>query len=237
MSWVQILQDASCSTGVTVAHEFAILGVGVRFPCAAMSRYRGPRIRLFKRLGYLPGFGFNPKFQKFKKIKLRSNTKKKNRERESFTIRLKEKQKLRYNYGLTERNLLQYVQKARKRKNTNFSTGQRLFNSLEMRLDNIVFKLGFGETLPAARQLITHGHILLNGQKRTIPSSQCQPNDIITMQSTASEKYPIPPTFLVREGLTGKIQQLPSSDYLKSFNSFNQLLVIEYYSNRKGRNG
>lgn len=199
-----------------------------------MSRYRGPRIRIFKRLGYFPGFGFNKKFQKFRFF----DKKKKKKEKKSFTIRLKEKQKLRYNYGLTEKNLVKYVQKARKKKNLPFE--QILFNSLEMRLDNIVFRLGFAPTLPAARQLITHGHIFLNGQKRNIPSSPCQPNDLITLNpalppSLQKKKHPSF-LFLDKKNLIGKILRLPSSHDLLDLD-IRSRLVIEYYSDRKGRNG
>ena len=73
-----------------------------------------------------------------------------------YAVRLKEKQKLRFNYGISERQLIKYVREARRRKG---STGEILLQILEMRLDNIVFRLGFAPTIAAARQLISHGHI------------------------------------------------------------------------------
>lgn len=176
-----------------------------------MSRYRGPRNRLVKRLGSLPGYG-----QKF--LQTKQEFKKK---QSPFTIRLKEKQKLRYNYGLTEKKLLQYVKIARKIK-----ISETLLRLLEMRLDNIVFRLGFAPTLPAARQLITHGHVFLNGKKKDIPSSQCQIHDVITLQKT-SHNLNIPKFLLLTEN-GGKIQQYPSRDEIGL--NINELLVIEYYS-------
>nr|YP_009519524.1 ribosomal protein S4 [Udotea argentea]AYC65574.1 ribosomal protein S4 [Udotea argentea] len=200
-----------------------------------MSRYRGPKVRILKRLGPLPGFGpkVNKKFQYFLKKKDKdrkkniTKTKKKKNKNFSFSIRLKEKQKLRYHYGLTEKNLMQYVKKALKEQT---SAGKKLLTILEMRLDNIVFKLGFAPTLPAARQLITHGHINLNGQRRTIPSSQCSVNDLITMNKNIKTNVPMQrlPSFLTCQGLTGKIQRSVLS---KDINlNINELLVIEYYS-------
>nr|YP_009519385.1 ribosomal protein S4 [Pseudocodium devriesii]AYC65387.1 ribosomal protein S4 [Pseudocodium devriesii] len=193
-----------------------------------MSRYRGPRLKILKRLGPLPGFGqkLNQKFQEANTSLVKTNRKKKS----PFTIRLKEKQKLRYNYGLTEKNLIQYMKIARKKKT---STGETLLKSLEMRLDNIVFRLGFGPTLPAARQLITHGHILLNGKKRNKPSSQCSLQDSITLKTPHMASIPSSdsvPGFLSLETstLTGKVQQLVSRQEVDF--SINELLVIEYYS-------
>ena len=128
-----------------------------------MSHYRGPRLRICRRLGKLPGLT--------SKISKKSNppgdhgaafTKKPSQ----FNIRLKEKQKLRFNYGVTERQLLKYVKKARKSKG---SSGSLLLNFLEMRLDNIVFRLGFAPTIMAAKQLVSHGHILVNDKIVDIP--------------------------------------------------------------------
>lgn len=201
-----------------------------------MSRYRGPRNRLVKRLGSLPGYG-----QKF--VQTKQELKKK---QSPFTIRLKEKQKIRYNYGLTEKKLLQYVKIARKIK---ISAGETLLRLLEMRLDNIIFRLGFAPTLPAARQLITHGHVFVNGRKKDIPSSQCKINDLITLnkkknkipllKSSRSELElqlqkegvsikSIPKFLLLTTGGVGKVQKYPSRDEIGL--NINELLVIEYYS-------
>ena len=128
-----------------------------------MSRYRGPRLRIVRRLGELPG--------------LTSKTSKNQsrpgqhgmapRKVSQYGIRLQEKQKIRFHYGITESQLIRYVRFARKLKG---STGEILLQLLEMRFDNVVFRLGFAPTMSAARQLIRHGHLRVNGKKATIPS-------------------------------------------------------------------
>ena len=110
-----------------------------------------------------------------------------------------------------------------------------------MRLDNIVFRLGFAPTLPAARQLITHGHIFLNGKKRNIPSFQCKIHDRITMspslararEAERSSRRDAPiniPLFLNLDSknMVGKVHQNASRKYIGL--KINELFVIEYYS-------
>jgi len=137
-----------------------------------MSRYRGPRFKKIRRLGALPGLT-NKKPRNGSDLRNQSRSGKKSQ----YRIRLEEKQKLRFHYGLTERQLLKYVRIARKAKG---STGQVLLQLLEMRLDNILFRLGMASTIPAARQLVNHRHILVNGRIVDIPSYRCKPRDIIT---------------------------------------------------------
>lgn len=147
-----------------------------------MSRYRGPRIRITRRLGRLPGLT-----TKVTKRDTLPGQHRKVRGKQlnlsSYAIRLQEKQKLRYNYGLTEKQLFAYVKEAKRLKG---STGTVLMQLLEMRLDNIVFRLGLGNTIPAGRQLVNHGHISVNGKRVTIPSFQCHPNDIIEVKNKAT---------------------------------------------------
>nr|YP_009472647.1 ribosomal protein S4 [Rhipilia penicilloides]ARO74280.1 ribosomal protein S4 [Rhipilia penicilloides] len=198
-----------------------------------MSRYSGPRLRLFKRLGPLPGFGQNihQKYQKYQNANLQASKKTNKQKNKAYSLRLIEKQKLRYNYGLTEQNLANYVRKAQKHKN---STGEILLKNLEMRLDNIVFRCGFTSTLPAARQLITHGHVFLNGQKRTRPSLLCKPQDAITLHKKipiSSEKA-FQSSFISFDATNHRAQIHQTLQRLP-FN-IQELLVIEYYSRRNG---
>ena len=97
-----------------------------------------------------------------------------------YSIRLREKQKLRYNYGISEKQLINYVKKSRKSKG---SSGEILLQLLEMRLDNIVFRLGMAPTVLAARQMVNHGHICVNNQLVDIPSYQCKPQDVISKRT------------------------------------------------------
>jgi len=137
-----------------------------------MSRYRGPRLRIIRRLGEIPGLT-----NKTPKNQARPGQHgKATRKLSQYGIRLQEKQKMRFHYGITESQLVRYVRFARRLKG---STGEVLLQLLEMRLDNIVYRLGFAPTMSAARQLVRHGHIRVNGKKATIPSYQCKPSDKI----------------------------------------------------------
>nr|QHE65127.1 ribosomal protein S4 [Coffea ebracteolata]QHE65297.1 ribosomal protein S4 [Coffea mannii] len=198
-----------------------------------MSRYRGPRFKKIRRLGALPGLtNKKPRAGNDLRNQLRSGKK------SQYRIRLEEKQKLRFHYGLTERQLLKYVRIAGKAKG---STGQVLLQLLEMRLDNILFRLGMASTIPAARQLVNHRHILVNGHIVDIPSYRCKPRDIITGKDEQKSRA------LIQKSLDSSPQEeLPSHLTLHPFQykglvnqiidskwvglKINELLVVEYYS-------
>nr|AYP33263.1 ribosomal protein S4 [Goeppertia roseopicta] len=203
-----------------------------------MSRYRGPRFKKIRRLGALPGL--TSKRPRDLKNELRSG------KRSRYRIRLKEKQKLRFHYGLTERQLLRYVHIAGKAKG---STGQVLLQLLEMRLDNILFRLGMASTIPGARQLVNHRHILVNGRIVDIPSCRCKTGDIITTKEKQKSKALIQNYIaLSLHKEKEKELELPKPKHL-TFDSFqykgvvnqiidskwiglkiNEFLVVEYYS-------
>ena len=206
-----------------------------------MSRYRGPKLRIVRRLGDLPGLTQKvctrnfPPGQHGPKKKLTGSQKGKESQ---YAIRLKEKQKLRFNYGINERQLLKYIREARRRKG---STGEVLLQLLETRLDNIVFRLGFAPTIAAARQLISHGHILINQHKITIPSYLCQINDVITVcessrvlinKSLNRGGFNQVPSFLDlnQEKLSAVVKNSVSRDMIGL--TINELLVVEYYSRK-----
>merc|ERR1712060_1014129 len=110
-----------------------------------------------------------------------------------YAIRLREKQKLRFNYGISEQQLLSYVKKARRLQG---STGTLLIRLLEMRIDTIVFRLCLGSSMASCRQLVTHGRVFINDKRVTIPSYQCKINDIIKFDlpnTTLSSLGPISP--------------------------------------------
>ena len=146
-----------------------------------MARYRGPRLRITRRLGDLPGLT--------RKAAKRSYPPGQHgqarRKRSEYAIRLEEKQKLRFNYGVSERQLVRYVKKARAQEG---STGTNLLKLLENRLDNVCFRLGFGPTVPGARQLVNHGHVTLNGRVTDIASYQCKPRDVIAIRERKCSK-------------------------------------------------
>nr|YP_008994397.1 ribosomal protein S4 [Viviania marifolia]AGV02826.1 ribosomal protein S4 [Viviania marifolia] len=140
-----------------------------------MSRYRGPRFKKIYRLGTLLGLT----------SKLILINEPRREKKSQYRIRLEEKQKLRFHYGLTERQLLKYVRIAGKAKG---ATGQVLLQLIEMRLDNTLFRLGMAFTIPQARQLVNHRHILVNGHTVDIPSYRCKPRDIITVRDEEKSK-------------------------------------------------
>ncbi len=192
-----------------------------------MSRYRGPRLRIVRRLGELPGFTSKASRKQAPPGQHGKTPKKLSQ----YGIRLQEKQKLRFNYGITESQLIRYVKESRKAKG---STGELLLQLLEMRLDNVVFRLGIAPTIAAARQLILHGHILLNNQKTTIPSYHCKPKDSIIVsqrKQLINNLVEVPPHLsLNRDTMTGSV--LGNIDRRSIGLQLNELLVVEFYSRK-----
>jgi small subunit ribosomal protein S4 len=205
-----------------------------------MSRYRGPKLKISRRLGILPGLTT----KKSKKLNrpgkdgnINAETGKKLTE---YGVRLEEKQKLKFNYGLTENQLYRYVKEARRRQGV---TGLILLQLLEMRLDTICYTLGYAKSIAQARQLVNHGHITVNKKGVNIPSFQCRLNDVIGIKEQSSSK-----TLIENNIKNNQVNNIPA--HLKFDNSkleakildycdrddlalqLNELLVIEHYSRR-----
>ena len=204
-----------------------------------MSRYRGPKLRISRRLGVLPGLT-TKKSNKINRPGKEGNTNADSKKLTEYGVRLEEKQKLKFNYGLTENQLFRYVKEARRRKGV---TGLILLQLLEMRLDTLCFTLGFANSIAQARQLVNHGHITVNKKTVSIPSFQCRLNDIISVKEKNTSKI------LVENNIKNcQIATIPS--HLKFDSSkleatvldycdrndvgleLDELLVIEYYSRR-----
>ncbi|MBW4651424.1 MAG: 30S ribosomal protein S4 [Kastovskya adunca ATA6-11-RM4] len=201
-----------------------------------MSRYRGPRLRVVRRLGDLPGLTRKTARRAYPP----GQHGQARRKRSEYAVRLEEKQKLRFNYGVTEKQLLRYVRKARR---ATGSTGQALLQLLEMRLDNTVFRLGMAGTIPGARQLVNHGHVTVNGRRVNIPSYQCRPGDVIAISSRDRSKRLVEqnlefpglanlPSHLEfdKNTLTGKVNSIVEREWVAL--QINELLVVEYYSRK-----
>ncbi|WP_267384137.1 30S ribosomal protein S4 [Cyanobacterium sp. uoEpiScrs1] len=201
-----------------------------------MSRYRGPRLRVVRRLGELPGLSRKNPRRAYPPGQHGQGR----RKRSEYAIRLEEKQKLRFNYGVTEGQLVRYVKKARR---ATGSTGQKLLELLEMRLDNTVFRLGMAGTIPGARQLVSHGHLTVNGQVVNIPSYQCRPGEVISVRNQersrrlveANMEYPglanLPSHLdFDKNTLTGKVNGIIEREWIAL--QINELLVVEYYSRK-----
>lgn len=149
-----------------------------------MSRYRGPKLKITRRLGSLPGLT-TKKSRKLNRPGKDGNSPEMGKKLSEYGIRLEEKQKLKFNYGLTEHQLFRYVKEARRRKGV---TGLVLLQLLEMRLDTLCFTLGFARSITQARQLVNHGHITVNGKVLNIPSFQCRLNDVIGVKDKVASK-------------------------------------------------
>ncbi len=199
-----------------------------------MSRYRGPRLRIVRRLGELPGLTRKSARRAYPPGQHGQNRKK----RSEYAIRLEEKQKLRMNYGLTEKQMLRYVRKARR---VSGSTGQVLLQLLEMRLDNTVFRMGMAPTIPAARQLVNHGHVTVNGRVVNIASYQCRPGEEVAVRNREASKKLVEanlqypglanlPSHLEfdKTKLAGKVNSVIEREWVAL--QVNELLVVEYYS-------
>ncbi|MBE9178102.1 30S ribosomal protein S4 [Oculatella sp. LEGE 06141] len=199
-----------------------------------MSRYRGPRLRVVRRLGELPGLSRKTPRRAYPPGQHGQARKK----RSEYAVRLEEKQKLRFNYGITERQLLRYVRKARR---ATGSTGQVLLQLLEMRLDNTVFRLGMAPTVPSARQLVNHGHVTVNGRVVDIASYQCKPGEVIGVRDSDRSRKLVEtnlqfpglahlPSHLEfdKNKMEGKVNSVVEREWVAL--QVNELLVVEYYS-------
>lgn len=142
----------------------------------------GPRVKVIRRLG-TPLPGLTQKQADRKPYPPGEHGVSPRRRRKSeYRERLEEKQKLRFNYGVNERQLRNYFEQAKKRRE---ATGDALLELLERRLDNVVFRLGFTRTIPAGRQLVVHGHVLVNGARLDRPGYAVEVGDTVSLTERA----------------------------------------------------
>jgi len=201
-----------------------------------MARYTGPRTRISRRFG-TPIFGPS-KYLERRNYGPGVHGPKSRRKVTDYALGLLEKQKLRYYYGLMERQFRNVYERALKRRGV---TGETMLQILETRLDNVVYHLGFGTTRPAARQMVTHGHIKVNGRKVNIPSYALKVNDVIEAKETnvarqmASRNLDLAtsravPDWLAlnREAFKGTVVRIPTRDEIQPI--ANEQAVVEFYS-------
>lgn len=205
-----------------------------------MSRYTGPRVKKMRALGTdLPGLSRKTMWDRAYPPGEHGPKNARRRKESDFKKQLLEKQKLRFNYGLTERQFRKLFVEARQNK---APTPDKFLEFLERRLDNTVFRAGFAATIPAARQLVRHRHILVNGKRVDIPSFRVQVGDEITLKTASKEiptvKESVEKPTLQRpewirfddETMTVKISELPTSDSVPF--PVEMQLIVEYYSKR-----
>ena len=199
-----------------------------------MARYTGPVYKKSRRLGfsilengrelatrpYAPGAHGNDK----------------RRKSSEYGIQLAEKQKIRLMYGLNEKQFHKLFEKASKMKGT---AGHNLLNLLESRLDNVVYRLGLAKTRRAARQLVNHGHITVNGVKVDIPSYQVKVGDVVAVKENSLDHPAIKeaveaclnrPAYVEfdKNSMSGKLVRLPDRSELNQ--EVNETLIVEFYN-------
>ena len=202
-----------------------------------MARYTGPKWKLSRREG-IDLFGRpGSKFQRTGRITQPPGVhgpKQFRGRMSSFGEHLREKQKARRIYGVLEKQFRRYYDKA---KSSEGNTADNFARLLELRLDNIIYRLGLTATRPQARQLVNHGHVLVNGKKVDIPSFSVNVGDVISVKPKAAKFNIIienlqakhsTPNWLSRKSIVGKINTLPRIEDLDIGVKYN--LIIEYYS-------
>ncbi len=155
-----------------------------------------------------------------------------------YGMRLREKQKARYSYGVLERQFRRTFSEAEK---ATGMTGETLAQLLERRLDNTVYRLGYSESRSQARQLVTHGHVMVNGHKVDIPSFTVKPGDAVTWKGTSVNKAlynkamerieaRVIPSWLSldKTDMSGRVLSLPVAEEIAT--KFDKKMVVEHYS-------
>ena len=201
-----------------------------------MARYTGPRVRISRRFG-IPIFG-PTKYLERRNYGPGVHGPKSRRKSTDYGLGLIEKQKLKYYYGLLERQFRGVYEKALKRRGV---TGEQMLQILETRLDNVVFHLGLANTRAAARQMVSHGHVLVNGRKVNVPSFALKVNNVVevknnnvsrqlatkNMELAASRSVP-EWLMLNKEEFKGTVMRIPTRDEIQPI--ANEQAVVEFYS-------
>ena len=149
-----------------------------------MARYTGPRTKLSRRFG-VSLFGSSKAFERRNFPPGQHGVRAGRKKKSEYAVALGEKQKLRFQYGILEKQFRAYYQEAARRRGV---TGETMLQLLETRLDNVCYRCGFGNSRQAARQLVNHGHVSVNGRKVDIPSFQTKPGDVIKVLEKPSSK-------------------------------------------------
>ena len=206
-----------------------------------MARYIGPKCKLSRRQGMDLGLK-----SRARPIETKCNLEKppgqhgdnRGRRQSDYALQLREKQKLRFIYGILERQFRNYYATAARRKG---ATGENLLQLLECRLDNVVYRMGFGVTRAEARQLVSHKAVLVNGKSVNIPSYQVSAEDVISIRERAKKQVRIADSLAIAEQLgfpewvevdskkmEGRFKAVPERADLPA--DINESLVVELYS-------
>lgn len=194
-----------------------------------MARYKGPVLKRAKSLGVAPQvLGYNKKTNR--------NPKQRAGKLSEYGLQLQEKQKAKFVYGILEKQFRRLYAKAEKMSGI---TGENLLQLLELRLDNVVYRMGFAKTRSQAKQLVSHGHFLVNGKKVDVPSYQVSAGDVITVREKSRNNGVFKETedkvwnqaqwvSVDVEKLEGKVNSLPTREDIDF--EIEEQLIVELYS-------
>ena len=201
-----------------------------------MARYTGPRVRISRRFG-VPIFGPS-KYLERRNYGPGVHGPKSRRKHTDYGLGLIEKQKLRYYYGLMEKQFRGVYERAKQKRGI---TGETMLQILETRLDNVVYHLGFANSRAAARQMVSHGHITVNGRKVDVSSFALKVNDVVQAKNTNASRQlatkgmeistsrAVPDWLsLNKEELKGVVMRIPSRAEIQPI--ANEQAVVEFYS-------
>lgn len=203
-----------------------------------MARYTGPRTKKSRSFGESIFKATDKAFEKRKYAPGQHGNSRKRKSGSDYGIQLKEKQKAKYTYGLLERQFRNLFEKASRKKGV---TGEILLQLLESRLDNTVYRLGIATTRRAARQLVGHRHIVVNGVLTNVPSYSLRPGDVVSVRAKSQGNLVIQDAVSQKsdvrrfgwlefnaETMTGKFMATPSRDQIPE--NINEQLIVELYS-------
>ena len=209
----------------------------INYHLSKMARYTGPKTRVSRRYG-VPIFGSSKALERKNYPPGMHGPRGSRRKQSEYAIALGEKQKLRYQYGLLERQFRRIFEKALQKRGV---TGETLLQLLETRLDNVVYRLGLANTRNAARQLVSHGHVLVNARGVNVASYNVKAGDEIAIKDKPKSRQlslrnldltqivPVPDWLTVdRDGLNGKVARIPSREEIQPI--VNEQLIVELYS-------
>lgn len=201
-----------------------------------MARYTGPRLRISRRLR-TPIFGPS-KYLERKDYPPGQHGQSRRRKATDYALALMEKQKLRFYYGLMEKQFRGVYEKANRRRGV---TGEIMLQILETRLDNIVYSLGFGYSRAQARQMVTHGHVLVNGSRVSTPSYVIKEGDKVGVKNTDKSRHladknleystsrNVPDWLsLDKDAYEGAVERIPTRDDIQPI--ANEQAIVEFYS-------
>lgn len=198
-----------------------------------MAKYVGPKDRLSRREGF-DLFGAGGKLTRLN-VPPGVHGPKGSKNSSQYGKQLREKQKVRRLYGLLEKQFRRYIEEALK---TRGNTGKMLLSLIERRLDNTLYRLGFAPSRPAARQFVSHRHVLVDGKKVNIPSYRVKVGQTISLSGKAlniptikklieAEEVSLP-SWLKRKAAVGKVESLPQRE--DTIEPINESDIVEYYS-------